>query len=51
MSYVSPTTGKQYILVTVPDGGGLLQLETQVNEGTEEEQVPGGYIIAYALPD
>ena len=51
MSYVSPGTGKQYILVTVPDGGGLLQLETQVNEGVEEEAVPGGYIIAYALPD
>jgi len=51
MSYVSPSTDKQYILVTVPDGGGLLQLETQVNEGAEEEAVPGGYIIAYALPD
>ncbi len=51
MSYVSPATGKQYVLVTVPDGGGILQLETQVNEGAEEEEVPGGYIFAYALPD
>jgi glucose dehydrogenase len=51
MSYVSPETGKQYVLVTVPEGGGGLQLETAVNEGTAEAQVPGGYIIAYSLPD
>ena len=51
MSYVSPVSGKQYVLVTVPDGGGLLQLETQVNEATEQEVAEGGYIIAYALPD
>ena len=51
MSYVSPATGKQYVIVTVPDGGGGLQLETSVNEVEEEEAVPGGYIIAYALPD
>lgn len=51
MSYVSPETGKQYVLVTVPEGGGGLQLETAVNEGAAEAQVPGGYIIAYSLPD
>lgn len=51
MSYVSPNTDKQYVLVTVEDGGGLLQLETQVNEGAGGEEAAGGYIIAYALPD
>ena len=51
MTYVSPETGKQYVLVTVPDGGGLLQVETAVNQAEEEGDVPGGYIIAYALPD
>ncbi len=51
MTYVSPTSGKQYLIVTVPDGGGILQLETSANEGPEETDVPGGYIFAYALPD
>ena len=51
MSYVSPTSDKQYVIVTVPDGGGLLQLETQVNEGPDAAAVDGGYIFAYALPD
>ena len=51
MSYVSPNSGKQYVIVTVPDGGGILQLETQVNEGEKEQEVEGGYIFAYALPD
>lgn len=51
MTYVSPETGKQYVLVTVPDGGGILQLETSTNASEEEEDVPGGYIIAYSLPD
>lgn len=51
MSYVSPNSGKQYVLVTVPDGGGILQLETQVNEGEAEPEVDGGWVIAYALPE
>lgn len=51
MSYVSPTTGKQYVIVTVPDGGGVLSLETAVDDAVEEEDVPGGHIIAYRLPD
>ena len=51
MTYVSPETGKQYVLVTVPDGGGGLQLEATVNAAEDEGEVPGGYIIAYALPD
>ena len=51
MSYVSPTTGKQYVLVTVAEGGGALQLESAVDDGEEPEDVPGGYVIAYSLPE
>ena len=51
MTYVSPETGKQYVLVTVPDGSGGLQVETGSNETSIEEDVPGGYVIAYSLPD
>ncbi|MBT8146912.1 MAG: membrane-bound PQQ-dependent dehydrogenase, glucose/quinate/shikimate family, partial [Gammaproteobacteria bacterium] len=51
MTYVSPASGKQYVIVTVPDGGGGLQLETAVDTGEEDTDVPGGYVIAYALPD
>ena len=35
MSYVSPKSGRQYVIVTVPEGGGILQLETQVNAGAK----------------
>lgn len=51
MSYVSPATGKQYVIVTVADGGGGLSLETAVDDGTDDEEVPGGYVMAYSLPD
>jgi len=51
MTYVSPTTGKQYLIVTVADGGGLLQLETAVDDDVEAGEVPGGYVIAYSLAD
>ena len=51
MSYVSPATGKQYVIVTVADGGGALQLEAAVDDDAETGDVPGGYVIAYSLPD
>ena len=52
MSYVSPASGKQYIIVTVPDGGGDLSQESSQGIITEDEpEVEGGYVIAYALPD
>jgi membrane-bound PQQ-dependent dehydrogenase (glucose/quinate/shikimate family) len=51
MSYVSPTTGKQYVIVTVADGGGALQLEAAVDDDVETDDVPGGYVIAYSLPN
>lgn len=50
MSYVSPTSGRQYVLVTVPDGGGGLQLESAADTATDDEAAPGGWVIAYALP-
>ena len=49
MSYVSPATGRQYLIVTVADGGGPLQLETAVNEAATGEMA-GGHVFAYALP-
>jgi quinate dehydrogenase (quinone) len=51
MTYVSPETGKQYVLVTVPDGGGALSTEAGSNQAAIVEDVPGGYVIAYSLPD
>lgn len=45
MTYVSPATGRQYVLVTAPKSGGLLQVETAVNEAEGSESA-GGYVIA-----
>ena len=53
MSYVSPKTGKQYVLLTLPgeaaigvgaDHSGDTSSPTAVNAG-------GGHVVAYALPD
>ena len=53
MSYVSPKTGKQYVLLTLPgeaaigvgaDHSGDTSSTTAVNAG-------GGHVVAYALPD
>ena len=51
MSYVSPTTGKQYLLVTVP-GSGRPRPPGDHDTSAESEpaQPVGGRIIAYALP-
>ena len=51
MSYVSPTTGKQYVIVTVADGGGTLQVEAAIDDDVEIKDALGGYVIAYSLPD
>ncbi len=51
MSYVSPTSGKQYLVVTVPDGQGSLSLESQTGMLEGEPEVEGGYVIAYALAE
>lgn len=45
MSYVSPATGRQYVIVTAPGGDGFLQAEADAGEAS------GGYVIAYGLPD
>jgi glucose dehydrogenase len=52
MSYVSPATGTQYVLITVPEGVGTpLARENAVREALEEN-VEGGYVIAYRVaPD
>ena len=50
MSYVSPTTGKQYVILTLPSAGNGLQLESSVNT-LDQTETSGGAVIAYALPD
>ena len=47
MSYVSPTTGRQYVVVTVPGEGTPQGSPSDQGEGTEQT---GGRVIAYALP-
>ena len=47
MSYVSPQTGRQYVLVTVPGEGTPQGSPGDRGEGTEQT---GGRVIAYALP-
>ena len=52
MSYVSPKTGRQYVVVTVPgtapQQGRSEELPEDHGEGTPET---GGRVIAYALPE
>ena len=50
MSYVSPTTGKQYVLVTVP-GEGRPMSDIGHSTETDGDQPPptGGRVMAYAL--
>jgi quinate dehydrogenase (quinone) len=51
MSYVSPKTGLQYVLITVPDSNGpSLARENATAEETDSDLVEGGYIITYRLP-
>ena len=50
MSYVSPSTGKQYVILTLPSTGNGLQLESSANPLNQTE-TSGGSVIAYALPD
>ena len=48
MSYVSPTTGRQYVIATVPGagGGGLGGGNTPAADAE-----PGGWVVAFALPE
>ena len=51
MSYTSPASGKQYILVLEPAGGGRPDREQShsADSATAEAPVAGGKVIAYAL--
>lgn len=50
MSYISPTSGKQYVVITVPGSGNA---SIDHNAKTVEEKLSannqGGYVIAYGL--
>ncbi len=48
MSYVSPKTGKQYIVLAVPSGSSTPLGEGASMGGATSDE--GGYVIAYALP-
>jgi quinate dehydrogenase (quinone) len=51
MSYISPETGLQYVLITVPDSSGRpLARENATSNKNSSKDVKGGYIIAYRLP-
>lgn len=58
MTYVSPNTGRQYVIVTVPEGvrpqpGGGHDVSGEAGEGSASDKAPapqGGRVIAYALP-
>jgi len=52
MSYVSPATGTQYVLITVPEGVGTPLARENAAREALEENVEGGYVIAYRIaPD
>jgi membrane-bound PQQ-dependent dehydrogenase (glucose/quinate/shikimate family) len=53
MSYVSPKTGKQYVLVTIPGQRGPNLEESHESDGEVAKPVivKGGKVIAYALPE
>ena len=53
MSYISSASGKQYILVLEPAGGGRPDREESHNADSAVESAPtfSGKVIAYALGD
>jgi len=51
MTYVSPKTGRQYVLVVVADAETSMALESAEREESDDTDVEGGYVIAYRLPD
>jgi Skp family chaperone for outer membrane proteins len=48
MSYMSSKSGKQYVLITVPNPSWSYPRPPQSEDPTDDQ---GGYVIAYALPD
>lgn len=51
MSYTSPVSGKQYLLVTVPGEGRPLTDGDYTSGESQSSNVKGGKVIAYALPN
>lgn len=51
MSYTSPVSGKQYVVVTVPGNSRPLTAGDDVSGEAHAGEVMGGKVIAYALPD
>ncbi|MEC8071662.1 MAG: membrane-bound PQQ-dependent dehydrogenase, glucose/quinate/shikimate family [Pseudomonadota bacterium] len=53
MSYVSPKTGKQYVLLTLPGEAaiGVGADHSGNTDGTTAVNAGGGHVVAYALPD
>lgn len=49
ISYVSPKTGRQYVLVTVPGQGRPQAIGDEIPTGVDASAATGGRIIAYAL--
>ncbi|MEQ8693601.1 MAG: hypothetical protein RIC89_22545, partial [Pseudomonadales bacterium] len=51
MTYVSPTTGKQYVIVTVAGEATSTTEGDDVMGESRTNTSQGGKVIAYALPD
>jgi len=51
MSYVSPRTGRQYVLVTVPGRSSPIAEDPEEINRTAGADESGGRVIAYALPE
>ncbi|MEC7420441.1 MAG: membrane-bound PQQ-dependent dehydrogenase, glucose/quinate/shikimate family [Pseudomonadota bacterium] len=53
MSYVSPKTGKQYVLLTLPGEAaiGVGADHSEDTNSTTAVNAGGGHVVAYALPD
>ncbi len=47
MTYIAPSTGKQYVVIVVPNPGFVYPRDGS----SEPSDDQGGYVIAYALPD
>jgi membrane-bound PQQ-dependent dehydrogenase (glucose/quinate/shikimate family) len=51
MSYVSPNTGRQYVVITVPEGGGIIPgSAAKSGDDPADKSALGGHVIAYRLP-
>jgi quinate dehydrogenase (quinone) len=51
MSYVSPATGHQYVLITVPDGIRAPLARENAARKALDKNAEGGYVIAYRVAD